>query len=101
MRGLPSDANSSRKLRLRYRKSFGSNRALGWIPLKAVQLKRKGTSLRFSGKAFRVFEKERLEGVKWKCGCFSQDCVGDWFLCLPVDCELVQRPAKKEEVGID
>jgi putative transposase len=90
-----------KKARLRYRKSFGSNRALGWVPFKAIQLKRKGKSLRFSGKSIRVFEKERLEGVTWKCGCFSQDPVGDWYLCLPVACEVVQRPAEQEEVGID
>jgi putative transposase len=90
-----------KKTRLRYRKSFGSNRALGWIPLKPIQLKRKGKSLRFSCKAIRVFEHERLEGVKWKCGCFSQDPVGDWYLCLPVAIEVVKEPAPQEAVGID
>jgi putative transposase len=39
------------------RVSRGSKRSLGWIPFKAVQLKRKGKSLRLSGKAFRVFER--------------------------------------------
>jgi len=34
--------------------------------LKAAQLKRKGKSLRFSGKAFRVFERELIEGATWK-----------------------------------
>ena len=49
----------ARRSKLRWRKSFGSNRALGWIPFKATQLKRKGNSLRFSGKSIRVFERER------------------------------------------
>jgi hypothetical protein len=31
-----------------------------------------------------VFEKGRLEGIKWQSGCFAQDAVGDWWLCLPV-----------------
>jgi putative transposase len=90
-----------KKTHLRYRKSFGTNRALGWIPFKAAQLKRKGKCLRFSGKSIRVFEKERLDGVSWKCGCFSQDPVGDWYLCLPVAIAVVQRPAEQESVGID
>ena len=68
--------NQFRKLKLRWRKSFGSRRSLGWIPFKAVQLKRKGQVLRFSGKAFRVFEQDKLKGVRWRCGCFAQDAVG-------------------------
>ena len=74
-----------KKTKLRWRVSRGSRRSLGWIPFKAVQLKRKGKSLRFSGKAFRVFERDRLEGVQWKSGCFAQDAVGDWWLCVAVD----------------
>jgi putative transposase len=65
-----------KRTKLRWRNSRGSRRALGWVPFKAVQLKRKGKALRFSGKTFRVFEQERLAGVKWKCGCFSQDSAG-------------------------
>jgi hypothetical protein len=74
-----------KRAKLRWRVSSGSKRSLGWVPFKAEQLKRKGASLRFSGKAFRVFERDRLEGVSWKSGCFAQDSVGDWWLCLPVE----------------
>lgn len=88
-------------VRLRWRVSRGSRRSLGWISFKAVQLKRKGKSLRFAGKAFRVFERELLEGARWKCGCFAQDSVGDWWLCLPIAVEASQQVAPKKEVGID
>jgi putative transposase len=71
-----------KKAKLRWRVSQGAKRSLGWIPFKAVQLKRKGKSLRFSGKAFRVFERELLEGSTWKSGCSAQDSVGDW-VALP------------------
>jgi IS605 OrfB family transposase len=90
-----------KKTKLRWRISRGSRRALGWIPFKAVQLKRKGTSLRFSGKAFRVFEQACLSEVKWKCGCFSQDAVGDWWLSLPVEVRAEPTVAQNEEVGLD
>jgi len=90
-----------KKAKLRWRVSKGSKRSLGWVPFKAVQLKRKGKSLRFSGKAFRVFERELLEGVTWKSGCFAQDAVGDWWLCVPVEREVSQSVAPKEAVGID
>jgi putative transposase len=90
-----------KKAKLRWRVSQGAKRSLGWIPFKAVQLKRKGKSLRFSGKAFRVFERELLEGSTWKSGCSAQDSVGDWWLCLPVGFEVQKTVAPNEAVGLD
>jgi len=90
-----------KRSRLNWRVSKGAKRSLGWVPFKAVQLKRQGKSLRFSGKAFRAFERELLEGATWKCGCFAQDSVGDWWLCLPIAVEASQSSAPKLEVGID
>jgi putative transposase len=92
---------AAKRLKLRWRVSRGAKRSLGWIPFKAANLKRKGACLRFAGKCFRVFEKERLEGVKWQGGCFAQDAVGDWWLCLPVKIEVEEPVAPYEAVGID
>jgi putative transposase len=88
-------------LKLRWRVSRGDRRSLGWVPFKAANLKRKGVCLRFAGKSFRVFEKERLKGVKWQSGCFAQDAVGDWYLCLPVKVQAEETIAPYEAVGID
>jgi putative transposase len=90
-----------KKSKLRWRASSGSRRALGWVPFKAVQLKRQGKGLRFTGKSLRVFELERLDGVKWKSGCFAQDAVGDWWLSVPVELPLAQPVATHDDVGID
>jgi putative transposase len=90
-----------KRAKLRWRVSKGAKRSLGWVAFKAAQLKRKGKSLRFSGKAFRVFEQGLLEGVQWQCGCFAQDAVGDWWLCLPVKRAVAMLPAPKEAVGLD
>jgi hypothetical protein len=92
---------AARRVKLRWRVSRGVRRSLGWIPFKAASLKRKGVCLRFAGKYFRVFEKERLEGVKWQGGCFAQDAVGDWWLCLPVHVQVEESVAPLEAVGID
>ena len=89
------------RLRLRWRKSRGSARALGWVPFKAQSLKRKGRALRFRGKHFRVFEWQRLEGVTWKQGCFAEDAMGDWWLCLPYALRIEESVAPLEKVGID
>ena len=90
-----------KKAKLRWRVSQGSRRSLGWVPFKAAQLKRKGKSLRFSGKAFRIFERELLEPATWKSGCFAQDSVGDWWLCLPTIQKVSQSVALKEAVGLN
>src|ERR1700688_1411975 len=90
-----------KKAKLRWRVSRGAKRSLGWIPFKAAQVKRKGKSLRFSGKVFRVFEQELLEGARWKCGCFAQDSVGDWWLCLPVEQASGSLVAPHKAVGLD
>src|SRR3974390_2038155 len=92
---------AARRLKLRWRVSRGAHRSLGWIPFKAASIKRKGRMVRFCGKTFRVFESERLEGIKWGQGCFAQDAVGEWWLCLPVEVPGEESVAPGEAVGID
>ena len=92
---------AAKKLKLKWRVSRGAQRSLGWIPFKAASLKRKGRGVRFAGKCIRVFERERLEGVKWQGGEFAEDAVGDWWLCLPVKVQAECTVAPQEEVGID
>src|SRR5271163_4130079 len=53
------------------------------------------------GKTFRVFERELLEGASWKSGCFAQDSVGDWWLCLPVAQPVAQSAAPQAAVKLD
>jgi IS605 OrfB family transposase len=49
-----------------------------------------------------VFETERFLGIKqWKGGCFCQDAVGDWWLCLPAPVAIENTVAPDAEVGID
>ena len=90
-----------RRVKLRWRVSRGMRRALGWVPFKPASLRRKGAALRFCGKTFRVFEAARVEGIKWQQGCFAQDAVGDWWLCLPVLVNAEPCVAPRVAVGID
>lgn len=92
---------AAKKLKLRWRVSRGVRRSLGWVPFKAESIKRRGNALRFAGKTFRVFEAARLDGTRWKEGCFAQDAVGDWWLCLAVEIATEQSVAPLEAVGID
>jgi putative transposase len=99
--GFATRRKQFRKGRLRWRVSKGGRHSLGWIPFKAAQIKRKGKSLRFSGKALRVFEQDALNGVTFKSGCFAEDSVGDWWLCVAVETKTEQSAAPNEEVGLD
>src|ERR1700733_3179464 len=92
---------TAHRLKLRWRVSRGVRRSLGWVPFKAASLKRKVVCLRFAGKSFRVFETARLEGIKRQGGCFAQDALGDWWLCLPVKVQAEETIAPLEAVGID
>ena len=92
---------AAKKRKLRWRKSGGSKRSLGWVPFKAANIKKHGNALRFCGKTFRVFQSNKLEGVKWKQGCFAQDSLGDWWVCLPIAVKQDINIAPKEAVGID
>jgi IS605 OrfB family transposase len=92
---------AARRMKLKWRVSRGARRSLGWIPFKAASLKRKGRGVRFCGKTFRLFEAGRLDGVRWKQGCFAQDALGEWWLCLPVEVEAEESPAPREAVGVD
>jgi putative transposase len=101
MRSLRPVVEQFKKTKLRWRVSRGPRRSLGWIPYKVEQLKRQGKCLRFCGKSIRVFEQAFLEGKSWKSGCFAQDAVGDWWLCMPVEYSVEQTVAPNEAVGLD
>lgn len=96
-----SKRRAAKRVKLRWRVSRGARRSLGWIPFKSANLKRNGTGVRFCGKSFRVFERERLDGVKLHDGCFAQDACGDWWLCIPVEVQTEVSVATHEAVGID
>ena len=91
----------AKKRKLRWRASKGSDRALGWVPFKTKNIKRHGNAVRFCGKTFRLFNAGRLDEGKLKSGCFAQDGVGDWYLCVACEVPIVESIAPKEAVGID
>ena len=73
----------------------------GRVPFKAASLRRKGHALRFCGKTFRVFDREYLADHPFRDGCFAQDALGDWYLCVPVRRSAEPSVAPGESVGID
>ena len=92
--------------------------SLGWVPWKAGSIALTDAGIKFAGKHFRVFERERLTDLPvpapvttkggnqrqpraWLDGCFAQDAVGDWYLCLPVKTGEPAPLNLPDSVGID
>jgi putative transposase len=96
-----SKRTTAKRLKLGWRVSQGARLSLGWVPFKAASLKRKGSALRFCGKTFRVFDREYLATNAFSDGCFAQDAVGDWWLCVPVQLRDEPSVAPRESVGTD
>ncbi len=110
--------NQFKKVRLRFRRSSGSKKSLGWVPFKGVNLsfKEKRTKsnvvlkkLSILGKRIRLFNEARLwearkAAGKTRAGNFAQNSLGEWFLNVVVDhycVELIPFKGNLSSVGLD
>lgn len=77
-----------------------SKRSLGWVPFKASGIKIKGDCVNYAGKRFRFWRSQKILG-KIKCGSFSQDARGRWY--INIACEVTSEVPEipKKSVGID
>ena len=84
-----------------FRSSFGTKRALGWIPFQQQSRQLAGNSVIYLGKRYRWFgNKRRSLPETAKGGAFIEDALGRWWVCFHVeaDCE---RLAISGQIGID
>ena len=88
------------KAKLRWRKSFGERRALGWVPFKARAASWKNGQVRFAGHHFKVWDSYGLAGHAFRAGCFAEDARGRWYFCICVRVP-VTIPRGQDAVGID
>lgn len=79
--------------RLRWRKSNGVSRSLGWIPYKAGAAQWLNGQVRYNGHFFKVWDSYGLSQYKFRAGSFSEDargrCTSMWWwmrqsLAMPV-----------------
>jgi len=62
--------------RLRWRKSNGVSRSLGWIPYKAGAAQWLNGQVRYNGHFFKVWDSYGLSQYKFRAGSFSEDARG-------------------------
>ena len=85
----------------RFRASYGSKRAPGWLPFQQQSRRIDGNSIIYLGHHYRWFgNKRRPLPENAKGGCFVEDTLGRWWVCFHVEVERKLCTATGE-IGID
>jgi transposase len=93
-----------RKVRLRWRKSTGNRRSLGWIPFKKVAIQASHGQVKFAGQWLSLWDSYGLDSYAIRTGNFCEDARGRWYLnaCVAVRvAEPTDRSSARRDVGID
>ena len=95
-----------RKQRLKWRvcDRRRPNHSLGWIPFKAVAIQCKSDGVvRFMGRHIGVIDSWGLSQYRIRCGSFSEDARGRWYLNAMVRVKRVAKPTRpvSKDLGID
>ena len=93
-----------KKSRLSWRKSSGSKRSLGWIPVNTGMATWKNGQVYHNGQYFGVWDSFGLGEYKFRSSSFNEDSRGRWYFNVVVEVpELVgpMLPAPATSVGID
>ena len=89
-----------KKAKLRWRKSGGSKRSLGWIPVNTGAAKWKNGCVYHNGTYFKVWDSYGLSEYKFRSASFNEDARGRWYFNVVVDYEPKQSKGTSA-VGID
>lgn len=89
-----------KRSKLRWRKSSGSGRSLGWVPFKIGAVKYQNGCIKFAGHYFKVWDSYGLSGYKFRAGSFAEDARGRWYFNVTVEYEAEPTKATAA-VGID
>lgn len=92
------------KAKLKYRKSSGKERSLGWVPFCGQALRVTATgkfsTVRFNGYHFTFWDSHGVEKYELRDGSFSEDSLGRWYFNVAVEIP-IENGSGTEEVGID
>ena len=89
-----------KKAKLRWRKSKGVARSLGWIPIKSGAASFKQGQIYFNRQYYRVWDSYGLKDYSFKSANFSEDARGRWYFNVVVEYETLQGEGEAA-VGID
>lgn len=89
-----------KKTKLRWRKSGGAKRSLGWIPIKSGAACFKSGQVYFNRQYYKVWDSYGLSGYAFKSASFTEDARGRWYFNVVVEVDAAQS-AGTASVGID
>ena len=92
--------NQAKRVKLKFRKSFGRKRSLGWIPFNCRSCVYMNGQIRFMGNFFSLWDSYGLGDYKFRAGCFTEDARGRWYFCVAVRVSL-QESNNKSAIGVD
>ena len=92
--------NQSHKAKLNWRKSSGTRRSLGWIPVNTGAAKWKNGQIYYFGHYFKVWDHYGLSSYKFRSASFNEDSRGRWYFNVAVELEVVM-PTGQGAVGVD
>jgi len=89
-----------KKNKLQWRKSFGTRRSLGWIPVNTGAVKWKNGQVYFNKQYFKCWDSYGLSQYKFKTVSFNEDSRGRWYFNVQVEVH-IEKSKGEESVGID
>ncbi|SHF80455.1 transposase, IS605 OrfB family, central region [Lampropedia hyalina DSM 16112] len=89
-----------KRTRLNWRKSTGSQRSLGWIPINTGAASWKSGQVYHNGHYFGVWDSYGLGQYRFKTASFNEDARGRWYFNVAVEIETKPTEATAS-VGID
>jgi len=89
-----------KKSRLNWRKSGGSRRSLGWVPINTGAACWKQGQVYHNGHFFKVWDSYGLGQYQFRSGSFSEDARGRWYFNVVVDAQ-IKPSAGQDHIGID
>jgi transposase len=89
-----------KKRKLAWRKSGGSRRSLGWIPINTGAAKWKNGQVYHNGHYFKVWDSYGLNQYKFRSASFNEDARGRWYFNVAVEVD-VEVPKGQDKIGID
>ncbi|WP_100643257.1 RNA-guided endonuclease InsQ/TnpB family protein [Alteromonas facilis] len=89
-----------KKVSLRWRKSMGASKALGWIPVNSRAAKFKNGCIFFNGKYFGIWDSFGMSKFSFRAGSFNEDARGRWYFNVVV--EVDNHLSKGDQIiGVD
>ena len=89
-----------KKVKLNWRKSGGSRRSLGWIPVNTDQAKWKNGQVYHNGHYFKIWDSYDLSQYTFRSASFNEDSRGRWYFNVVVSVE-PEASRGTGSVGID